>query len=90
MNNGNLPTGSNKPTELRMLEMALADAASFLQDKFGPEIKVSLMVDGLKESTLLTMSDHLDEPVFIAGESWTLCHAIGRDELILHNGGLPF
>ena len=79
-----------KPLELRHLEHALADAAVLLQQPFGEKIKVSLIVEGLRESTLLTISESVDEPVFIAGESWTLCVPVGRDELILHNGGLPF
>jgi hypothetical protein len=84
------PTIISKPLELRHLEHALADSALLLQDSFGTGIKVSLIVEGLKESTLLTISESVDEPVFIAGESWTLCVPVGRDELILHNGGLPF
>jgi len=79
-----------KPIELRHLEIALAEAALILQQSFGREIRVSLIVEGLKESTMLTISERVDEPVFIAGESWTLCVPMGRDELILHNGGLPF
>lgn len=83
------PTPS-KPLELRHLEHTLADAALQLQQTFGDRIKVSLIVEGLRESALLTISEAVDEPVFIAGESWTLCVPVGRDELILHNGGLPF
>ena len=79
-----------KPSELRTLELSLAEAASALQHSFGERIKVSLIVEGLRESTLLTISESVDEPVFIAGESWTLCVPVGDDELILHNGGLPF
>jgi hypothetical protein len=84
------PTINSKTHELRHHEHALADSALLLQDSFGTGIKVSLIVEGLKESTLLTISESVDEPVFIAGESWTLCVPVGRDELILHNGGLPF
>jgi len=84
------PIQPQKPLELRHLEHALADSALLLQQQFGAQIKVSLIVEGLKESTMLTISEHTDEPVFIAGESWTLCVPVGKDELILHNGGLPF
>jgi hypothetical protein len=79
-----------KPNELRQLEISLGEAALSLQATFGERIKVSLIVEGIKESTLLTISESVDEPVFIAGESWTLCVPVGHDELILHNGGLPF
>jgi len=80
----------SKPIELRKLEATLGEAALTLQESFGEKIKVSLIVEGIRESTLLSISESVDEPVFIAGESWTLCIPVGRDELILHNGGLPF
>ena len=79
-----------KPTELRQLETTLGEAAGMIQQLLGGEIRVSLIVEGIRESTLLTISESVDEPVFITGESWTLCVPLGRDELILHNGGLPF
>lgn len=79
-----------KPTELLRLETTLGEAALMIQQLLGGEIRVSLIVEGIRESTLLTISESVDEPVFIAGESWTLCVPVGRDELILHNGGLPF
>jgi hypothetical protein len=80
----------NKPTELLRRDHTWRGRRDDAQQLLGSEIRVSLIVEGIRESTLLTISESVDEPVFIAGESWTLCVPVGRDELILHNGGLPF
>ena len=80
----------NKSEEHKYLEVVLKEAHERLQSKFGVDIKLSLIVEGMKESELLSISEQCDEPIYIAGESWTLCVPSEKNELILHNGGLPF